>query len=78
MASAKSEGLRLEAHEAKDSRGRPTVEVKATLGTISTIGDVPAIQDDHLTPLAAIDDIRGTAAYRRHAVGVLLRRAIAA
>ena len=42
MTSAKSETLRLEAREAKDSRGRPTVEVTATIGNVTTIGDVPA------------------------------------
>lgn len=42
MTSAKSEGLRLTASEAKDSRGRPTVEVTASIGGVSTVGDVPA------------------------------------
>lgn len=42
MTSAKSEGLKLTATEAKDSRGRPTVEVVATIGDVSTKGDVPA------------------------------------
>jgi CO/xanthine dehydrogenase FAD-binding subunit len=36
------------------------------------------IQPQHLTPLSPIDDIRGTAAYRRHAVATLLHRALAA
>ncbi|MBC7794243.1 MAG: hypothetical protein H7Z43_11095, partial [Clostridia bacterium] len=42
MMESNSEGLRLEAREAKDSRGRPTVEVVATLGSVRTVGDVPA------------------------------------
>jgi CO/xanthine dehydrogenase FAD-binding subunit len=33
---------------------------------------------DHLAPLAPIDDVRGTAAYRRDAAVTLVRRAIAA
>ncbi len=45
---------------------------------IGTRGDTLAILDEHLTPLAPIDDIRATAAYRRSAVTTLLRRAIAA
>jgi enolase len=42
MTSAKSEGLQLKATEAKDSRGRPTVEVVASIGGVSCVGDVPA------------------------------------
>ena len=37
-----SSKLKLEAREAKDSRGKPTVEVTLTLGSITTMGDVPA------------------------------------
>jgi CO/xanthine dehydrogenase FAD-binding subunit len=44
---------------------------------IGQTGDMLTILDDHLAPLAPIDDIRATAAYRRQAVSILLRRAIA-
>jgi CO/xanthine dehydrogenase FAD-binding subunit len=37
-----------------------------------------AVAAAQLSPLAPIDDIRGSAAYRLHAAGVLLRRALAA
>jgi CO/xanthine dehydrogenase FAD-binding subunit len=45
---------------------------------IGTTGDLATILDEHLAPLSPIDDIRGTATYRRQAVGTLLRRAVAA
>jgi CO/xanthine dehydrogenase FAD-binding subunit len=45
---------------------------------IGSRGDALTILDEHLTPLTPIDDIRATAAYRRQAVGTLLRRAVAA
>jgi N-methylhydantoinase B len=35
-------------------------------------------EEAHLAPLSPIDDVRATAAYRRHAALVLLRRALAA
>lgn len=37
-----SRDLHVEAHQAADSRGRPTVEVELRLGDIARIGDVPA------------------------------------
>jgi CO/xanthine dehydrogenase FAD-binding subunit len=43
---------------------------------IGTNGDALTIQEEYLTPLAPIDDMRATAAYRRLAVGTLLRRAV--
>ena len=43
-----------------------------------TSGGSIAILDEHLAPLAPIGDMRATAAYRRHAVATLLRRALAA
>jgi CO/xanthine dehydrogenase FAD-binding subunit len=45
---------------------------------IGTCGNTVTIRDDHLAPLSPIGDIRATAAYRRQAVGTLLRRAVAA
>jgi CO/xanthine dehydrogenase FAD-binding subunit len=44
---------------------------------IGTRGDTMTILDEHLAPLTPINDIRATAAYRRQAVGTLLRRAVA-
>ena len=52
----------------------PALEAALT----GTFGDTLTIHDDHLAPLAPIGDIRATAAYRRHSVGTLLRRAVAA
>jgi CO/xanthine dehydrogenase FAD-binding subunit len=43
---------------------------------IGTHGDTLTILDEHLAPLSPIDDIRAPAAYRRLAVGTLLRRAV--
>ena len=40
--------------------------------------DPALVQAEHLAPLAPIDDVRGSAAYRRTAVVVLLRRAVEA
>jgi CO/xanthine dehydrogenase FAD-binding subunit len=37
---------------------------------------LPAIGGDDLAPLSPIDDVRGTAAYRRDVVATLLRRMI--
>ena len=57
------------------SAQRPPALEQALIGTP---GALRAITEGHLAPRSPIDDIRGTAAYRRHTVGVLLRRAIAA
>jgi CO/xanthine dehydrogenase FAD-binding subunit len=43
---------------------------------IGTRGDTITILEEHLVPLSPIGDIRATAAYRRQAVGTLLRRAV--
>jgi CO/xanthine dehydrogenase FAD-binding subunit len=43
----------------------------------SAHGLADAVADHHLEPLAPIDDIRGTAAYRRDAALTLVRRALA-
>jgi CO/xanthine dehydrogenase FAD-binding subunit len=43
---------------------------------IGTRGDSVTIPDEHLAPLSPIDDFRASAAYRRHAVTTLLRRAV--
>jgi CO/xanthine dehydrogenase FAD-binding subunit len=45
---------------------------------IGTRGDTMTILEEHLAPLAPIDDIRATAGYRRHAAHTLLRRVLAA
>ena len=42
MAKATTRDIQLSAREAHDSRGKPTVEVRLTLGAIETMGDVPA------------------------------------
>ncbi len=39
--------------------------------------DPDLVLDDHLAPLTPIDDVRASAAYRRHAALTLLRRAVA-
>ena len=42
MANTRTSELELQAYAAHDSRGKPTVAVRLSLGEISTVGDVPA------------------------------------
>jgi CO/xanthine dehydrogenase FAD-binding subunit len=48
----------------------------ALVGQPARPGLSALVSPDHLAPLRPIDDVRGTAAYRREAAGVLVRRAI--
>jgi N-methylhydantoinase B len=52
----------------------PALEAALVGQPIAAACAVPA--DEHLAALAPIDDVRATAAYRRHAALVLLRRAL--
>ena len=52
----------------------PGLEAALVGQPIAAACAVPA--DEHLAALAPIDDVRATAAYRRHAALVLLRRAL--
>lgn len=57
------------------ARRLPALEA-ALAGRRLDSGLANLVMAEHLTPLAPIDDIRGTAAYRRDAALTLLRRAI--
>lgn len=51
--------------------------LEATLAGVPVAEAVARVSPDHLAPLAPIDDLRASAAYRRHAALVLVRRALA-
>jgi CO/xanthine dehydrogenase FAD-binding subunit len=48
----------------------------ALLGSGLQPGIGNLVLDEHLAPLAPIDDVRGSAGYRRQAAVVLVRRAL--
>jgi CO/xanthine dehydrogenase FAD-binding subunit len=53
----------------------PTLEAEL-VGRQLRAGVGALVKAEHLVPLSPIDDVRGSAAYRRRAAGVLVRRAL--
>jgi CO/xanthine dehydrogenase FAD-binding subunit len=56
------------------ARRLPALEAALTGGALATLGD--AVDPAHLDGLSPIDDVRGTAAYRRDAALTLVRRTL--
>ena len=59
------------------ARRLPALEA-ALAGEVLRTGLGDVVSDEHVAPLSPIDDVRGSAAYRRHAAHVLVRRALEA
>ena len=77
---SRSANLHIVDKDTKDTKDNMNADrSKALEAALSgTSGNPLTILDAYLAPLTPIDDLRATAAYRRHAVGTLLQRTLAA